>query len=206
MLPKLQDILQHVHRETATRIILIPCMCISLSFVLMAASPPDKYADDKIAAFAQETPEMELIELSFDVVEYDSYDPADYCYHPLDQKSLNQLVMQIAIETEGCSIEAKRLVAQCILDRTETKICSDGTVYGTLTRRGQFDYRSNYVIYPEDYEAIDYVFFKGKRVTSERIIYFCSPRYLKASIRRWFYSYNQVAEKDGLVFFSEDKN
>lgn len=125
--------------------------------------------------------------------------------YPFDETTLDKLSSQIAIEAEGCSLEHKMMVAQCILDRTETRTCSDGTVYGTLTRPGQFEYRSGYYIEKDVYEAIDRVFRDGERVTSERCIWFCNPSRLPENTRNWFYKHRVIYEADGNVFFSDEE-
>lgn len=128
-----------------------------------------------------------------------------YPEYPFDDVTLSQLAMQIAIEAEGGSLKHKQMVAQCILDRTETKSCSDGTVYGTLTRPGQFAYRADYHIEDDVYEAIDLVFRDGKRMTEKRCIWFCNPSKLPEKTRAWFYRHEVIYEADGNVFFSNDK-
>lgn len=123
--------------------------------------------------------------------------------YPFDDKTLEDIVVRIAIEAEGASIEEKRMVAQVILDRTIHQLCSDGTVSSTLHWEGQWSWRDNYVVQDEDYEVVDWVFRDGNRVTEEPLIYFCSPRGVPEKTMRWFDTLPLIRTTEYSNFYSD---
>jgi hypothetical protein len=210
----------------------LTCIPFSISFILISASPvntPDpilEYVKPSIVyitVLTEESTEMPILidptgrslkqdprsDILLDgkkvlSIGKSSYkDPEPYMSMTALEREL--IAEQVAIEAESASLRAKCLVAQCILDRTETKSASDGTIIGTLTSPGQFDRRDNYKINQEIYEAIDMVFVDGYRATDKRVIFFCSPAHMDESTKNWFYSFELIEELDGLSFFTGDK-
>lgn len=184
-------------------VVFVMCTSLLSSFTQASSIPRPDYSEPVIIKEVEQAviKEEPLVTQEVEPIIIEEPEPK----YVLDDKTLNRLAMQIAIETEGKDIEHKKLVAQCILDRTETLICSDGTVYSTLTWKGQFSYRGNYKIEDDVYEAIEYIFTEGNRVTEERIIYFFNPKYSPQSVHRWFYSHKIIAKADGHIFFSNQK-